>query len=67
MIPCDSSAISAYGYDPVQNRLFIQPIKRTTQVYIYSGVTPDVMEEFLAAPSKGVFWNKVIKPTYPVS
>jgi len=64
MIPSSSSAIAAYGYDPLKWKLYILPRSRATRVYIYEGFPPNEMENFLAAPSMGVFWNKNIKPIY---
>lgn len=37
------------------------------QVYTYKDVPQNVYDEFLASDSKGVFYNKVIKPTYKLT
>jgi len=67
MIPCDSDAIAAYGYDPEKWKLFILPRKRASQVYIYDGFPPDKYEDFLAAGSKGSYWNRVVKENYQLA
>jgi hypothetical protein len=40
---------------------------RSGAVYRYFAVPRRVFEEFLAAESKGSFFNRIIKPRYPVA
>lgn len=62
MFPCESSLISAYGYDPKALQLDIDFHKGG--VYRYSGVTQDRFEEFLRASSKGQHFLQHIKGKY---
>lgn len=66
MIPSTSEAIAAYGYDAARQELYILPRSRARKVYIYAGVTPAKMAEFLSADSMGQYWNLSIKPYFPV-
>lgn len=62
MQPVDSSAITRIGYDPEAEEAFVE--FRSSDVYAYGGVPPEVFDEFAAAESKGTFLNAVIK-RYP--
>jgi hypothetical protein len=58
----ESKAMSAYAYHPASYTFGVKTLDGTP--YFYLEVTPDVHAQFLAAPSKGSFWLKNIKPKY---
>lgn len=64
MTPVESSQIHAIGYDHDTQRLAIQFKNKTgpSSLYHYENVPPEVHEEFIAAESKGRFFQKRIKP-----
>ena len=55
--PVESSNIASIG---VENGVIEVEFKHGG-VYQYSGCSPDLCEQFLAAPSKGAFFGKHIK------
>ena len=58
MVQVQSSDISAWGYDPVENRLQIQ--FTNGRVYVYESISPMEFESLSIAPSKGkAFWALV--------
>lgn len=60
--PIQSSAIKAVQYDPGTSALLIQfPDGR---IYRYLDVPPELVHEFLGAPSKGQYFISKIKKTY---
>jgi hypothetical protein len=59
MVSVSSSDINAIGYDPESSELYVDYAKGG--MYIYSGVPAVVFEEFLAAPSKGIYCNEQVK------
>lgn len=59
LIYVDSSNVEQIGYNAEWSELHI--IFKTGSHYVYSNVPPDVWDEFLNAPSKGIFLNAVIK------
>ena len=61
--PVSSSAIAAIGYDEDREVLEVEFTSGTA--YRYLRVSLDVFESFLAARSKGRFFNKRIKDAYP--
>jgi hypothetical protein len=58
----DSSAIAAVGYDQEEQILRLQ--YRGGETYDYLDVPPEEFDEFMSAPSRGIYANKVIKPNY---
>lgn len=52
----DSSTLDQIGYDEVEQEVHV--IFKTGRHYIYSGVGPDVWEQFRDSPSKGIFLNQ---------
>ena len=62
MHPAPSSSIEAAGYDARQRTLRLRYAGGGT--YDYFAVPASVVEEFIAAPSKGQFVNWRIKPNY---
>ena len=58
-----STAIDDHDYDPVKEELYIAFVQGRS--YVYERVPADVYDDFLAAPSKGTFLNRVIKPRHP--
>lgn len=57
-----SSAIRVIGYAPERRLLEVE--FHSGRVYRYHGVPPAVHRRFLAAESKGRFFNFEIKPGY---
>ena len=56
----DSRVISTAGYDPLLGKAEIE-FKDTGGIGTVEGVTQKEWAEFLAAPSKGIHWNRVWK------
>jgi hypothetical protein len=61
-IPVDSTVIAAVAYS-AEATLDVEFTSGTR--YRYFAVPAQLFEEFLAADSKGVFFNQRIKPYYP--
>jgi hypothetical protein len=59
----DSSAILAVEHDEGAERMAIRFVSGET--YVYDGVPRAVYEAFLAAPSKGTFFQAEIRERYP--
>ncbi|MET3591804.1 hypothetical protein ABID26_001188 [Mesorhizobium shonense] len=59
----NSTTIASFGYDPIIEVLEVEFHK--SGVYQYFNVPASVFEQFLAAPSHGVFLNTYIKGQYP--
>jgi KTSC domain len=59
--PVVSSLIVSVGYSP-DGQLDVE--LRGGRVYRYFAVPPTVHQEFLAADSKGVFFNRFVKPRF---
>jgi len=59
----ESSNLKSVGYDPTTRTLEIQFLSGS--VYQYSGVPAGVYEALLAAPSKGQYFHRAIRLTYP--
>lgn len=66
LIPCESSQISAYGYDEASQTLEIQFPGRgpASSRYRYADVPADVYAAFHAAESKGKFFGSNIRGRY---
>ncbi|HEX2038712.1 MAG TPA: KTSC domain-containing protein [Acidimicrobiales bacterium] len=58
-----SAAIASTRYDESSNTLVV--VFRSGRVYRYYAVPAAVHRELEAAPSKGRFFNEVIRPRYP--
>ncbi len=58
----DSSAIREVRYEARASRLVVT--FTSGKVYAYAPVRPDVYDAFLAAPSKGAFFNSEIRDRY---
>jgi hypothetical protein len=61
--PVASSTIASIGYDEEREVLEVEFTSRA--VYRYRGVSEEVFEGFLAARSKGTYFNQHIKDAYP--
>ena len=57
-----SSAIRDFEYDASSEQLLITFVTRRT--YVYERVPERVYDEFIAAPSKGAFFNRFIRDQY---
>lgn len=62
MIPVSSSAIAAIGYDPRGGHMRIQ--FRFGRTYDFCGVPLSVYEAFMAASSKGRYYDQHIRDRY---
>lgn len=58
-----STVIASTRYDEASNTLDV--VFRSGRVYRYFAVPATVYRELESAPSKGQFFNAVIRPTYP--
>lgn len=58
-----SSNIRSIGYDPKAQALEVE--FKSGSLYRYSGVPASVYDTFVAAPSKGRFFDSRIKDRYP--
>ena len=64
MVSVDSSAIASIGHDAGARELFVR--FHTGRTYVYSEVSPEIYDELMRAASKGTYFNRYIKPHYPV-
>lgn len=64
LVPVASTDIAAAGYDPQTGEMQVQ--FTTGRIYSYMGVTPDIYEGFLIAPSKGSFFAQIFRRNPPV-
>jgi hypothetical protein len=62
MIPVDSSAIEAIGYDPASRRMSIR--FKEGRTYDFCGVPRQVYKALLAAESKGTYYAEHIRGRY---
>jgi KTSC domain len=60
-----SRVIRRIAYDKARGELTV--IFRETGTYVYAGVPPAVYDAFLAAPSKGAFFNESIRDQYRIA
>ena len=60
--PVDSSNIVAMAHSEKDEVLFVK--FKNSSIYAYTSVPPGVYSELRKAPSKGIFFNKEIKPYY---
>jgi hypothetical protein len=59
-----STAIRFISYDAAQRELFVTFVP-TGKTYSYADVPEAVYRDFLAAPSRGQFFNTNIRDRYP--
>lgn len=64
-VDVESSFISAVAYFPLAGVLEIK--LKSGNKYTFMDVPQDVYDAFIKAPSKGVFFNKVIRRDYKAS
>ena len=60
-ISLDSSSIASIGYEPKPRQLEIE-FRQNGDVYLYFEVPAQEYEAFMAADSKGTYFNQVFKP-----
>jgi len=60
----DSSAISRIDYDEGSQRLYVT-FRDSGETYTYYRVLKAIYDEFLRAPSQGIYFNDRIKNRYP--
>ena len=58
----ESSLIREVEYDDKGRLLYV--CFHTTGWYVYADLPPDIYEELLAAPSKGVYFNEEIRGAF---
>jgi len=63
MVPVQSTAIKAVGYDPATQQLYIT-FTSSAHPYTFCAVPPAVHSALMAAPSKGGFYNAHIRGRY---
>jgi hypothetical protein len=61
--PVTSSLIAAIGYDPAFRRLEVE--LTSGRLFLYREVPPRIHQAFMAALSKGSFYNAWIRDEYP--
>lgn len=61
--PVTSAVVAAIGYDPVYQWLEVE--LRAGAVYLYRGVPARIHHAFMAALSKGSFYNRYVRDDYP--
>lgn len=61
----DSSNIESIAYEKKARRLFVT--FKSAHVYRYEGVSAEVVNAFLAAPSKGKYFSANVRRVYPTS
>jgi hypothetical protein len=61
--PVVSRSIASVGFYDDTETLEVEFV--TGRIYRYFGVSDDVHQQFLAAPSKGTFFNEHIRDDYP--
>jgi hypothetical protein len=61
--PVRSSNIKSVGYDKPQKVLEVE--FRTGSIYQYEGVHPNTARFLLQAPSKGKFFHKNVRTSFP--
>lgn len=65
-VPVASSAIQSFDYNPKTQDLNVK-FTSGSKKYNYPGVPPEVVTEFMDAPSKGKYMASVIGPQYSVN
>ena len=59
----ESTTLATVGYDETREQLQLEFCGRA--VYVYFGVPPAVHQALLDAPSKGRYFNRLIRGRYP--
>ena len=59
----DSTTLSAFAYDDAREILRLE--FRSGAIYHYYGVPAAVHDALLSAPSKGIYFNRVIRGRFP--
>jgi len=61
----NSSNVAGYAYDPATKQLRLKfGSLNSRKFYVYDGVAPETVKDFMAAESKGSFVAKQIKGKY---
>ena len=61
--PVSSTSIDVIAYEDEAGVLYLR-FRDTKALYAYDDVPADVVDDLLAADSKGIYVNQVIKPGY---
>lgn len=61
-VPVESSSIRSVGYDPATGVLHVE--FTSGSLYAYASVPPEVCRAFLAASSKGTYFNANVRDKY---
>jgi hypothetical protein len=65
VIAVESTVLAAVAYGDARELLQLEFRSRT--IYRYSGVPPAVHAALLRAPSRGIYFNRVIRGRFPYS
>jgi KTSC domain len=63
MLALQSTTLAAVAYDPATGQLSLQ--FRSGSIYVYFGVPQAIHHDFMAAPSKGAYFNRHIRNQFP--
>ena len=63
----ESSLIKSIGYNPLNERLSVVLHTQPNTVWNYDGVPRKVLNEFTKSDSKGKYFNKNIKNSFPMT
>jgi hypothetical protein len=63
MFKVESSNVESVGYDAPAHELHVQFI--SGDLWVYKGVPPNVIGEFVTADSKGKYFAEKVKAVYP--
>lgn len=64
MIFVQSRNVESVGYDAETAELHVR-FRSSPTIYVYQGVSLDVYDRLMIAPSKGGFINQEVKNSYP--
>jgi hypothetical protein len=62
--PVDSRSLAAVGYDHRSHALYVR-FRDSGHLYRIADVPEPMYEQLLTAPSKGRFYNRWIRPSFP--
>ena len=65
IMPVESTTLAVLAYDDAHEILQLE--FRSRAIYRYFGVPAPVYEELLAAPSRGRYFNRAIRGSFPYS
>ncbi|MTF39064.1 KTSC domain-containing protein [Cyanobacterium aponinum 0216] len=63
MIPVNSTAISAIGYEPMTKTMNVK-FRNNNRIYTFCGVPSFIFDDFISANSKGQYYDQHIRDRY---